>query len=308
MTEQSAAPSGEQYEVTFGTNRAAITEVGAGLRLYTVGGRDVIEGYGHHEMCRRAAGRCSHPGRIVWKAAPTTSAVVTTSSRSTNPKRTTPFTGSSAGRHGQYEGAGRSASRWNTSFTLDPGIRSRSTLTVEYTLTDDGLTVRTDARTSAARPARTAAVHIPISRSEAVSTTSRCRCRHAPCCRAIRVGFLEMRAVWTERSTTSARHDESAAPSSTTASPILTATTTASHGSSCEHHTATTPSMLWVDRSYPYLMLFTGDPLPDIARRALAVEPMTCPPNAFRTNTAVTSPRSGRIDNRQLGHHTTCRL
>ena len=36
-------------------------------------------------------------------------------------------------------------------------------------------------------------------------------------------------------------------------------------------------------RRYPYLMLFTGDPLPDVARRSLAVEPMTCPPNAFRT-------------------------
>ena len=40
---------------------------------------------------------------------------------------------------------------------------------------------------------------------------------------------------------------------------------------------------LWADESYPYLMLFTGDPLPDVNRRALAVEPMTCPPNAFRT-------------------------
>jgi aldose 1-epimerase len=40
---------------------------------------------------------------------------------------------------------------------------------------------------------------------------------------------------------------------------------------------------LWVDEGYPYLMLFTGDPLPDVARRSLAVEPMTCPPNAFRT-------------------------
>ena len=40
---------------------------------------------------------------------------------------------------------------------------------------------------------------------------------------------------------------------------------------------------LWVDESYPYLMLFTGDPLPDVERRSLAVEPMTCPPNAFRT-------------------------
>jgi aldose 1-epimerase len=34
-------------------------------------------------------------------------------------------------------------------------------------------------------------------------------------------------------------------------------------------------------------MLFTGDPLPDVDRRALAVEPMTCPPNAFRTGDGV---------------------
>jgi aldose 1-epimerase len=44
---------------------------------------------------------------------------------------------------------------------------------------------------------------------------------------------------------------------------------------------------LWVDESYPYLMVFTGDPLPDVARRSLAVEPMTCPPNAFRTGDSL---------------------
>jgi aldose 1-epimerase len=40
---------------------------------------------------------------------------------------------------------------------------------------------------------------------------------------------------------------------------------------------------LWMDESYRYVQLFTGDPLPDVSRRSLAVEPMTCPPNAFRT-------------------------
>jgi len=35
------------------------------------------------------------------------------------------------------------------------------------------------------------------------------------------------------------------------------------------------------------LMLFSGDPLPDVRRRSLAVEPMTCPPNAFRTGEAL---------------------
>ena len=40
---------------------------------------------------------------------------------------------------------------------------------------------------------------------------------------------------------------------------------------------------LWVDERYRYLMLYTGDDRPDVRRRSLAVEPMTCPPNAFRS-------------------------
>jgi aldose 1-epimerase len=44
---------------------------------------------------------------------------------------------------------------------------------------------------------------------------------------------------------------------------------------------------LWLDESYRYLQLFTGDSQPSIARRSLAVEPMTCPSNAFRTGEGV---------------------
>jgi aldose 1-epimerase len=40
---------------------------------------------------------------------------------------------------------------------------------------------------------------------------------------------------------------------------------------------------LWVDEAHGYLQVFSGDPLPDVNRRSLAVEPMTCPANAFRT-------------------------
>ena len=39
---------------------------------------------------------------------------------------------------------------------------------------------------------------------------------------------------------------------------------------------------LWADGSYGYLMVFTGDVLPEAERRrSVAVEPMTCAPNAF---------------------------
>ena len=41
---------------------------------------------------------------------------------------------------------------------------------------------------------------------------------------------------------------------------------------------------LWAGQGYLWLQVFTGDPLPaPRRRRALAVEPMTCPPNAFVT-------------------------
>ena len=39
---------------------------------------------------------------------------------------------------------------------------------------------------------------------------------------------------------------------------------------------------LWVDEGYRWLQVFTGDPLDAAQRRsAVAIEPMTCPPNAF---------------------------
>jgi aldose 1-epimerase len=43
---------------------------------------------------------------------------------------------------------------------------------------------------------------------------------------------------------------------------------------------------IWADGSWPWLQVFTGD-LPDVQRRGLAVEPMSCPPQAFRTGEGV---------------------
>jgi aldose 1-epimerase len=42
---------------------------------------------------------------------------------------------------------------------------------------------------------------------------------------------------------------------------------------------------LWVDQAYRYLMVYTGDQVGEPRRRrtAVAIEPMTCPPDAFRT-------------------------
>jgi aldose 1-epimerase len=45
---------------------------------------------------------------------------------------------------------------------------------------------------------------------------------------------------------------------------------------------------LWVDSSYPYLMVYTGDTLaPPLRRKGLAIEPMSCPANAFESGEAL---------------------
>ena len=45
-----ATPSGEQVELTLGGQRAVVTGVGAGLRAYSVGGRNVLDGYAADAM------------------------------------------------------------------------------------------------------------------------------------------------------------------------------------------------------------------------------------------------------------------
>ena len=41
---------------------------------------------------------------------------------------------------------------------------------------------------------------------------------------------------------------------------------------------------VWMDEAFDHIMVFTGDTLaPDRRRRGLAVEPMTCAPDAFNS-------------------------
>src|SRR6478609_2457105 len=43
-------PSGRQYELRHGDQRAVVVEVGGGLRLYEVGGRPVLDAYAEDAM------------------------------------------------------------------------------------------------------------------------------------------------------------------------------------------------------------------------------------------------------------------
>jgi len=54
---------------------------------------------------------------------------------------------------------------------------------------------------------------------------------------------------------------------------------------------------LWVDPLFRYLMVYTGDKLGVTSRRrcAVAIEPMTCPPNAFRSGIDLLRMKPGQI-------------
>jgi aldose 1-epimerase len=59
---------------------------------------------------------------------------------------------------------------------------------------------------------------------------------------------------------------------------------------------------VWVDQHYRYIQVFTGDTLaPERQRQGLAIEPMTCPPNAFRSGTELIRLEPGQTIELQWG-------
>ncbi|MGH3448953.1 MAG: aldose 1-epimerase family protein, partial [Nocardioidaceae bacterium] len=58
---------------------------------------------------------------------------------------------------------------------------------------------------------------------------------------------------------------------------------------------------LWADSAYPWLQAFTGDTLGSQARTALAVEPMTCSPDAFNSGIDLVHLQPGETHTGRLG-------
>jgi aldose 1-epimerase len=57
----SVAPSGHQYRLVHGDQAAVVTEVGATLRSYTIAGRPAVDGFAESEMCSAFRGQLLLP-------------------------------------------------------------------------------------------------------------------------------------------------------------------------------------------------------------------------------------------------------
>jgi aldose 1-epimerase len=60
---------------------------------------------------------------------------------------------------------------------------------------------------------------------------------------------------------------------------------------------------VWLGEGVDVVQIYTGDTLPDVSsrRRSIAIEPMSCPPNAFRDGVGVNALEPGEAHVFQWG-------
>jgi aldose 1-epimerase len=282
------APSGEQIELTLGDQRAVVVEVGSGLRTYSAGGRELLDGYPVDAMSPSGRGQVLLP----WPNRIQDGSYEFEGRRHQLPLDDVPEQDAIHGlvRWATWSVGERSANRVVMEHALHPrpGYPFSLALGIEYLLSAEGLSVRTTATNVGPEPCPygsgahpyltvgTATVNSVVLRAPG-RTVLRSDERGIPTgagpVEGTEFDFRRPRPIGDTRLdncfTDLERDDDGLAR-------VELRDPDAGRGVT-----------LWVDELYPFLMLFTGDPLPDVDRRSLAVEPMTCPPNAFRSGEAL---------------------
>ena len=281
-------PSGEQIEIARGDQRAVVVEIGGGLREYTAGGRAVLDGYEVDEMCPSGRGQVLLP----WPNRLQDGSYEFDGRRHQLPIDDVPEQDAIHGlvRWAAWTAREREPDRVVMEHVLRPrpGYPFALAVGIEYTLSDEGLRVQTTATNVGAEPCPYgcgAHPYLTVGTPTVDSVVLRAPGRTVLSSdeRGIPVGaapvantaydFRRPRPIEDTRLDNAfadlERDDDGRARVELRAPDDPRALT------------------LWVDEAYRYLMLFTGDPLPDVDRRSLAVEPMTCPPNAFRSGEAL---------------------
>jgi aldose 1-epimerase len=282
-----ASPSGEQFELAHGDQRAVVVEVGAGLRSYSVGGVDVVDGYGADELSSSGRGQVliPWPNRLE-------DGTYDFDGRTHRLPLTEPEHGNAI--HGLVRWVAWSAEKRDASCVVlrhvlhpQPGYPFSLELELEYSLSDAGLAVRTTATNvgSSACPYGSGShPYLKLGGGPIDGLTLR-----VPALRVLRTDdrglptgeepvdgtpfdFRRPRAIGStqlDNAFTGLERDEDGLARVELRDPAGAGLT------------------LWADEAYRYVTLYSGDARPDVARRSMAVEPMTCPANAFRTGIDV---------------------
>jgi aldose 1-epimerase len=279
-------PTGRQLELARGDQHATIVELGAALRSYSIGGRPRVDGYERAEMCNGSRGQVllPWPNRIASGAYHFGG--VDHQLAWNEPQQHNAIHG--LVRWSAWNVDAQSADRVALSLTLlpQPGYPFTTAYALEYALDEHGLTVRLRATNIGDRPCPFGAGFHPYlrldpARIDGLELQSPASAHY----------FANEDQIPTGRAPVDGTDHDFRAPHPIGATRMDTAFTDlarAADGRASvtlrDPDTDDTVSM-WCDESFDYLMVFTGDALPDAERRrtGLAVEPMTCAPDAFRS-------------------------
>ena len=280
-------PSGAQAEITAGGYAAATTEVGGGLRTLTFDGRPLVAGYAETAMCGAGRGQVLVPwpnrvadGRYTFDGHDEQLAL-------SQPSEGHAIHGLTRWSNWLLVDHAADTATWAHRLHPQPGYPHTLDLRVSYTLAaSQGLTVHVEARNvGAARAPFGAGFHPYLTAGSDVvdadvltlpaATVLHTDSRSIPDGEAdVATAGLDFRrgrpigAVVLDHGFGALVPDPADGRIRVTLAGWDRSTT------------------LWADAAFRWLQVFTGDGLgPEHARRALAVEPMTCPANALASGT-----------------------
>lgn len=289
-------PSGEQFEIAHGEQRATIVEVGAGVREYEHAGRPVLDPYPLQAICDGAHGAPLIPwpnrladGRYRFDGVEHQVAL-------TEPDKRNAIHGFLRWR--PWRALEHRQSRVVMGTRLYPlsGYPFALELQVDYALGDLGLVVTTTATNIGERACPFAAGQHPYL-SPGAATIDACTLELAAATRVLTDPERQLPTgtepvAGTEfdfhspRSLAGLQIDHAFTDLARDPAGRAAARLAAPDGRAVE---------LWVDASHPLIQIYTGDTLAPARRRhGLGCEPMSAPPNAFQSGESVTRLEPGQ--------------
>jgi aldose 1-epimerase len=285
-TQEALLPTGAQHEIAFGDQRAVITEVGATLRSYEAGGAAVIDGFGADESSAAGRGQVLAPWPNRLEDGTYSFGGVDAGAALDEPERRNAIHGLLRWRPWTLDIRTDEAVSLRCLLHPQPGYPWSVDVGVRYSLGPGGLVVDADAtnRSDATAPfgmgfhpyvtvgtGRIDDAHLTVPAGEHLAADD----RGLPTGRHAVIGSeLDFMAA---RPLGSTRLDTAFTSLARDPDDRATAILVRPDGGRMVR--------VWVDSAFPYLMVYTGDTLEPAERRrgGIAIEPMTCPPNAFRT-------------------------
>ena len=289
-------PSGEQFEIRHGDQRATIVEVGGGVREYKVAGRPVLDPYAVGEMCDGAHGTVLVPwpnrladGRYRFDGVDYQVAL-------TEPDKANAIHGFLRWR--SWRASEHTSDRVVVGTTLYPmmGYPFCLDVRVAYDLGDGGLLVATTATNLGATPCPYGCGQHPYL-SPGIGLIDACTLELDA--RTLILTDNERQLPTGRKSVTGTPFDFSAGRRLGDQKLDFAFTDLARDDTGRAWVRLSAPDghvvELWVDEHYPIIEIYTGDTLePERRRRGLGTEPMSCAPNAFQSGKGLIRLEAGQ--------------